>query len=307
MACSTPRSRFALAGSGRSAAWLIVLALAFLSLEQRAVAQDAPVTAGGAPSAAPAAVSGGAQTSPGTGPQAVPDRLPADPKLRAQEQRAAQLLMSLDELARIGGLSHGVGAITGIVIGGLTTAYGISVGVDGDELGQTSGRAALSGLSLTGGAVLIARGIYSLLADDNRDGERYERLKMIVAQGRADAETLARFEGEFLAEAGNAHAARVTAAVSSLAVAAGGGALIALGASDALEGSAQSGAFVVGGSLLGLGVLQSVTALLIASPHERAWARYQGMRSAAGSSLIRVSAVPVIGDKSFALRLQGSF
>lgn len=238
---------------------------------------------------------------------AVQNSARAEAAARSRQQHAAQLLMSLEELSRIGSLTQSVGSIAGIVVGGLTVAYGVSVAVAGDELGQTSGRAALSGLALSGGAVVIARGIHALVAVDNRDQQRFQRLQALEAEGRADAATLARFEGEFAAEADSARAARIAAGFSSLAVAAGGGALIAFGASPELQGNAQSAAFVFGGSLLGLGLLQSVASFLVASPHERAWDRYRGMRGAADSSLIRVGVVPILGPKAVALGVHASF
>jgi hypothetical protein len=194
-----------------------------------------------------------------------------------------------------------------MLVGSVTVVYGVTVAVDGDELGATTGRAALSGVALSAGAVRLARAVFDLLGPVDEDHERLERFRREIAAGGADGETLARFEGELAAAAAGARGERIASGVSSFAFAAGGGALLAFGASDALEGSAESAAYVFGGTLLGLGLLQGAASMLVPSPQERIWNRYQGLRMADTSTLIRISVAPVVAPGLAGVGVSGRF
>lgn len=232
---------------------------------------------------------------------------PAANQARSLQRRSEQLRIGIEELARLGSASQLYGSIGSIVVGGLSTAYGVSVALDHEALGRTADRAALSGVALSAGAVMIARGVYNLLSPDNTDADRLERFKLESSRGPLDAEALARFEGELAAEAQLAHVQRIGGGVSAFALAAAGGTLIAFGATSKLEGSAESAAFIAGGTFLGLGLLQGAAALFIPSPHERVWQNYEGMRMADASSLVRISLAPAVGPKTLAFRLVGQF
>jgi hypothetical protein len=239
---------------------------------------------------------------------------PAQPSLVTRatstlaQRNALQLQLDLEELARGAAMPTLVGAIGGLLLGGLTAGYGVAVAVSGDELGQTAGRAALSGVALSAGLVMMTHAVQSLLSGNGSDQLRLERWRRASVGGLPDATVVARFEGELAAEADSARAQRIASGVSNIGIALGGATLIAFGASHALQGHAQTAAYLFGGTMLGIGTLESLSLLLWSrSAHERVWQRHEAIKLANASPLRRVSLSPSFSRQSLALGVRATF
>ncbi|HKU41643.1 MAG TPA: hypothetical protein VJR89_25975 [Polyangiales bacterium] len=189
-----------------------------------------------------------------------------------ETRRVERLEASLVEVASADRTIRTWGGVASVVLGAALIAGGVVVAVGDDGWGD-DGRAAVSGISWAAGASLISVGIYRWLTPSPAE-ERLERWTALRYEKRLDIFEFARFEGELASEAATAKFARRFSAFGSLGLIAGGAGMIAFAASSELEGDSETGGYVMGGVLAGVGVIQLLALLLRDSPAERAWQHY---------------------------------
>jgi hypothetical protein len=189
-----------------------------------------------------------------------------------EARRVDRLEASLVEAAHADTLIRQWGGVGALVLGGTLIASGIVVALD-DENWSGNGRAALSGLAWSAGASLIIAGIYRWFGSTPAE-QRLERWSNLRVNKRLDIFEFARFEGELQSAAQDAAFGRRLTAFSSIGLIAGGAAMIGLAASSKLEGDSETGGYVLGGVLAGVGAIQMVALLWISTPAERAWKHY---------------------------------
>lgn len=195
-------------------------------------------------------------------------------------RRMARLESSIVELAEADAIGRTWGGVGSVLLGGVVIAAGVLVAVDDDaSWGRGGGRAALSGVALATGAGMVAAAIYRWVANTPGE-ERLARWLELRRSSRLDSLEFGRFEGELAAEAELARSQRHLGAAGALGLVAGGGTLIGLAASSALEGDSQSAGYTVGTIAAILGAAQTAALLLIDSPAERAWQHYSEPGSA---------------------------
>lgn len=186
-------------------------------------------------------------------------------------RRVDRLESALVELAHADSLVRTWGAGGALVLGGLLIAGGVLVGLDDDWGGR--GRVAVSAAAWAAGVGLIATGVYRYFSRTPAE-ERLFRWSGLRQEHKLDVFEFARIEGELQSDAASARFGRRLAAYSSFGLIAAGGGLMGLAASSELEGSAEKDAYILGGALIGVGALQSVTLFLVRTPAERAWKHY---------------------------------
>lgn len=189
-----------------------------------------------------------------------------------EARRVERLEASIVELATADRTIRTWGGVASITLGAALIAGGVVIAVSEDDWGD-DGRAAVSGIAWAAGASLISIGIYRLLTHTPAE-ERLDRWLVLRSEKRLDVFEFARFEGELASEAATSEFTRRLSAFGSFGLIAGGGGLIGLAASSELHGDSKTGAYVMGGVLIGVGAIQLGALLLRPMPAERAWQHY---------------------------------
>jgi uncharacterized membrane protein len=191
-----------------------------------------------------------------------------------------RLEYALQDVSETGGTNATWGAVANVVTGSAWAALGAWVLIAHSDADEDPSSIEVGTVALaTGGSLLIA-GVYGLAAPPTADRRRLERWNALRAQGLIDAEELARFEGELAAEAEVARRSRVVSGVSHIGAATGGAAVIALAAAGQVADGSRWFAYVMGGSMVAVGVGQAIVKLCGSSATEDAWRRYQSSTSA---------------------------
>jgi hypothetical protein len=186
-------------------------------------------------------------------------------------------------------------SIPGIAVGAAGIGFGIWVWADGFS-SSTSWDAVLGALSFGSGVLLAAVSVYALA----ETGQRARRL-LRWRETAPSLETIARFEGELLADAELAAAGRralmgigIGLELAAIPI------LVVSGALSGLDEAARIGGYALGGAWAALGVVSFILSF-VTTPEENAWAAYQRGESPQAS----LSVEPVIGLG--ALGLRGTF
>jgi hypothetical protein len=187
--------------------------------------------------------------------------------------RVDRLEASLVELAQSDGIVRTWGAIGGLVLGGLVTAGTTVIAATNDGDWGGNGRAAFCAVGWTAGVGLIAAALFRMFARTPAE-ERLLRWSGLRQDHKLDVFEFTRFEGELQSEAESARYNRRLSAYVSFGVSAAGGALLGLSATDQLEGDSETYGYILGGTLIGVGVIQSLTLFLARTPAEKAWRHY---------------------------------
>jgi hypothetical protein len=187
--------------------------------------------------------------------------------------RVDRLEASLVELAQADGVVRTWGAIGGLVLGGLVTAGTTAIAASTNRDWGGNGRAAFCAVGWTAGAGLIAAALFRMFARTPAE-ERLLRWSGLRQDHKLDVFEFTRFEGELQSEAESARYNRRLSGYVSFGVSATGGALLALSATDQLEGDSETAGYALGGTLIGIGVIQSLTLFLTRTPAEKAWRHY---------------------------------
>jgi hypothetical protein len=187
--------------------------------------------------------------------------------------RVDRLESSLVELASADGTVRTWGAFAGILLGGLVTAGTTVIAASNDGDWGGDGRAAFCAVGWTAGVGLIGAALFRMFARTPAE-ERLVRWSGLRQDHKLDVFEFTRFEGELQSEAESARYNRRLAAYVSFGLSAAGGAMLGLAASDQLEGDSETTGYVLGGTLLGVGVIQTLTLFLTKTPAEKAWRHY---------------------------------
>lgn len=169
------------------------------------------------------------------------------------------------------------------------------------------GRIAVGVISLIGGAVALGATIFTFQADDpivravaapllafttvlygtlgiafltttTPQEDRLDRWKRARARGTTELD-VASFAGEFFAEADQARYGRELASVLGFGMALGGGTMMLLGGTADADDEARAAMLLFGAALALPGILTGILSLVIESPIEQDWRRYQqGLR-----------------------------
>lgn len=195
--------------------------------------------------------------------------------------------------------------ILGLVVG----AASISGAVWAFTLDDPALRGTLGSLFVLEGVFTAGLGVAMLNVTTPQE-DRYQRWRLAVDRG-ATAVDVAGFAGEFYAEAETQRFARLLAAVSGFAMAAGGAATVTLGAAMDF-GSTPEGeegrliALTLGGTFLVTGLLVGLVGLLVKAPIEQDWERYQqGLAPLERGGRVSLSVAPALGDHFAGVALRG--
>jgi hypothetical protein len=256
----SPLTCFESSSSVRRWALCCSLALALAGgarVHAQAAAETAPSPAPAEPAAPPVAE----RTEPGPAQRFV------------EARRVDRLEASIAELAYAEKLGRRWGGVASVVLGGALIVVGVLIAVEDEGGWGTRGRAAVSGGIWAAGAASIGSALYRWSCETPAE-RRLARWSEQRSDGKLDLFEFARFEGELASEAELAGQGRGLSAVGGFALIAGGAGMIALGASGEIGDDAATSAYIWGGVLAGLGVIQSVSLFLVDTPAERAWRHY---------------------------------
>lgn len=218
-------------------------------------------------------------------------------------------VLRLDGWLRVNDERNATARVAAGILGLVVGAAAVSGAVWAFGLDDPALRATLGSVFVLDAVFVAGLGVAMLNVTTPQE-DRYRRWREARERG-ATAVDVAGFAGEFYAEAEAQRFARILAAISGLSMAAGGAATLALGAAmdfgdgpDADEGRlitlTLGGAFLVTGGLLGL------IGLLVKSPIERDWERYQqGLAPLENRRPPSVTVAPAIGDGFAGVALRG--
>jgi hypothetical protein len=190
-------------------------------------------------------------------------------------ERVQRLELALQELSEAGATDATWGAIANVVFGSAWAALGAWVLIAHNDADEDPSSIEVGTVTLATGGSLLAAGLYGLGVPPTTDRRRLERWNTLRGQGTLDAIELARFEGELAAEADAARRSRVVSGVSHIGAATGGAAVIALAAAGQVAEGSRWFAYVMGGSMVAVGVGQALADLCGSSATEDIWQRYR--------------------------------
>jgi len=205
-----------------------------------------------------------------------------------------------DERARLGRMLLGVLSLTlGAVAGaGAVWAY---------TLDDPGARGAVGSVLVLGAVFQITLGIAMFHVTFPQE-DRLARWRAIQQQRGLTEVEVAAFAGEFFMEAEAEHFSRTVMAIVGLGMAAGGAGAIGLGLATGLTDDELLLAVTFGGSFVVFGGVLGALALLVESPIEREWRRYQeGHTPRDPDNPMTIIASPILGPNLVGAALGASF
>jgi hypothetical protein len=225
----------------------------------------------------------------------------------ATQVQSERMQRGLQALSRSGDAALTWSAVISLIAGGGLIGYGTWVAVDGDSLGQSGHRTALSATMLMLGGLVFANGLRAIVGIATPDEERFARFQAESARGAIDAIAIARYEGELRAEAEIARQIRELNGVAFIGTASAGAGVLVLAATSQFKGDARTAAWFWGGALVASGVWQAIANLTGASASERVWRAYQSGARDPGAAIARVTLAPLATRNALALQVSLPF